>query len=62
MATRAITPKASVTGFPPEALEAPSVNDRMKVLVMGPLATPPESKATAVNMGGQKNDSARAMA
>ena len=53
MATRAITPKASSAGFPPLAPEAPRVNERIKVLVIGPLATPPESKAIPVKSLGQ---------
>ena len=55
MATMAMTPKASRTGFPPAALDAPSVNDKMNVEVMGPDATPPESKAIAVKSLGVKN-------
>ena len=33
-------------------------NGRMKQLVIGPLATPPESKAMAVYTGGTNSDSA----
>ena len=55
MATMAMTPKASRTGFPPAALDAPSVNDNMNVDVIGPEATPPESKAIAVKSFGVKN-------
>ena len=47
--------RASRTGFPPAALDAPSVNDKMNVEVMGPEATPPESKAIAVKSFGVKN-------
>ena len=55
MATMAMTPKASRTGFPPAAADAPSVNDNIKVEVIGPEATPPESKAIAVKSLGVKN-------
>lgn len=55
MATSAMTPNASVTGFPPDTAEAPNVKDKINVDVIGPDATPPESKAMAVNNGGQKN-------
>ena len=56
MATMAMTPKASSTGFPPAAWDAPSVNDNMNVEVIGPDATPPESKAMAVNSLGVEID------
>ena len=54
IATMAITPNASSTGFPPVAAEAPRVKERMKVEVMGPDATPPESNAMAVKSLGVK--------
>ena len=60
MAIMAMTPKASVMGLPPRACEAPRVKARMKVEAMGPEATPPESKAMAVNICGQKRVSPRA--
>ena len=50
----ATTPKASVIGLPPAEDDAPRVNDRMKVEDIGPEATPPASKAMAVNSFGQK--------
>ena len=53
MAIMAMTPNASVMGLPPRLWEAPRVKARMKVDAMGPEATPPESKAMAVNMRGQ---------
>ena len=62
MATMAMTPKASRTGFPPAALDAPSVNDKMNVEVMGPEATPPESKAIPTKSFGVINDKIRATA
>ena len=49
IATKAITPKESVPLF-----EAPIVNDKIKVEVKGPEATPPESKAIPVNKSGLK--------
>jgi hypothetical protein len=55
MAIRATIPKASESGFPPSATEAPKVKAKRKELDMGPLATPPESNAIAVKRGGQKN-------
>ena len=57
MATIATTPKASATKLPPTATQAPCANGSKKVAVMGPLATPPESKAIAVNIFGTKKDS-----
>ena len=56
MATMAMTPKASRTGFPPAALDAPSVNDNMNVDVIGPEATPPESNAIEEYIFGTIND------
>ena len=52
MATRATTPKASSITLPPMASQAPMAKGSRNVAVMGPLATPPESKAMPVNMGG----------
>ena len=60
MAIMAMTPKASVMGLPPRAEDAPRVKARIKVDAMGPEATPPESKAMAVNMFGQKRVSPNA--
>ena len=54
MATMAITPKASCTMLPPAALHAPTAKGSRNVAVMGPEATPPESKAMAVNIFGTK--------
>ena len=56
MATSATTPKASATRFPPSACDTPMQKGSMKAAVMGPLATPPESKAMAVKIRGTKND------
>lgn len=38
--------------FPPSASQAPRLSGSRKVVDIGPLATPPESKAMPVNMGG----------
>ena len=54
MATRAITPNPSTAGFPPQAPDAPSANERINVLVIGPEATPPESNAVGTNSLGAK--------
>ena len=53
IATRAITPKIS---FEPEPLQpaAPSAKERTNVEVIGPEATPPESKAMPVKSDGEK--------
>ena len=48
IATMATMPKASVMIFPPKAVQAPTAKGKMKVEVIGPLATPPESNATDV--------------
>ena len=56
MATMATMPKASVSMFPPRASQAPMARGSRKVAVMGPEATPPESKAMAVKMGGTTKD------
>ena len=48
IATIATTPKASLSGLPPITLLAPIMNCSIKVAVMGPEATPPESNAIAV--------------
>ena len=50
----ATTPKPSVATFPPTAAHAPSASGRTKLAVIAPEATPPESKAIAVNMSGTK--------
>ena len=60
IATIATRPNASVMTFPPSAALAPIANGSMNVAVSGPEATPPESKAMAVNVGGTKNASASA--
>ena len=44
----ATIPKASVITFPPIASQAPIAKGSIKVEVIGPLATPPESKAIPV--------------
>lgn len=62
MATRATTPKASRRILPPSALLAPMTNWSMNVAVIGPEATPPESKAMEVKIGGTKGISTSATA
>ncbi len=62
MATMATIPKASVTIFPPKASQAPIAKGRRKVAVMGPEATPPESKAMDVKIGGTTKERPRARA
>ena len=52
MATMATMPKASVSTLPPSASQAPMAKGSRKVAVMGPEATPPESKAMAVKTLG----------
>ena len=59
MATMATMPKASVIMLPPRAEQAPMAKGSRKVAVMGPLATPPESKAMPVKMAGTKKESPR---
>ena len=55
IATRAIMPKLSETRlFPSIALAAPWTKERMNVAVIGPDATPPESKAMPTNIFGTK--------
>ena len=54
MATRAITPNAPAAESVPFAEAAPIVNERINVLVIGPEATPPESKAIPIKSGGLK--------
>ena len=54
MATSATTPKASVARFPPAAVHSPIVIGSRKAAVIGPEATPPESKAIAVNSFGHR--------
>ena len=55
MATRAIMPKLLEMRLSPAvALAAPWTNERMKVAVIGPDATPPESKAMPTNIFGTK--------
>ena len=57
MATIATTPKASETilSIPPIASQAPIAKGSRNVAVIGPDATPPESKAIAVNSFGAAN-------
>ena len=62
MATMATIPNASFKMSPPRASHAPMAKGRRKVAVMGPEATPPESKAMDVKTGGTMKDSKRAMA
>ena len=54
--------RADLHPDPPTAAAAPSVKDKMNVLVIGPEATPPESKAMPTNSGGQNNERTRASA
>ena len=60
MATMATQPKASVSTLPPTAWQAPMAKGSRKVAVIGPEATPPESKAMAVKTLGTRKDSPRA--
>ena len=46
--------------LPPRVLHAPIAKGSIKVAVMGPEATPPESKAMAVKIGGTTKVSTRA--
>ena len=51
----ATMPKASVIILPPTALQAPMARGSRKAVVIGPEATPPESKAMLVyNWGTRK--------
>ena len=61
IATSATIPNASVITLPPAAVHAPIASGSMNVAVSGPDATPPESNAMAVNVGGTKNVRASAM-
>ena len=62
IATRAIMPKLSETRlFPSIALAAPWTKERMNVAVIGPDATPPESKAMPTNILGTRKVSVSAM-
>ena len=63
IATSATTPKASrkTASGPCRLMQTPTAKGRMKPEVIGPLATPPESKAMAVYMEGTNNESAREM-
>ena len=56
IATIATTPNASLTirSGPPIASQAPIANGSRKVAVIGPDATPPESKAIEVKIFGVK--------
>ena len=60
IAISAISPNASVPGFPPEPAEAPTVSVSIKVLDKGPVATLPESKPICVNKAGEKKVNKRA--
>ena len=62
MDTIATMPKASVTTLPPTAPQAPMAKGSRNVEVMGPLATPPESKAMPTNTTGTRRLSRRAAA
>ena len=62
MATMATTPNASEAMFPPTALHAPMASGSRNVAVIGPEATPPESNAMDVKIGGTKNIRIRAIA
>ena len=55
MATMATIPNASVIILPPSASHAPMAKGKRNVAVIGPEATPPESKAIAVKILGTKN-------
>ena len=62
MATRAIMPKLLEMRLSPAvALAAPWTNERMNVAVIGPDATPPESKVMPTNILGTKKVSVSAM-
>ena len=61
IATIATSPKASVITLPPIAVLIPMAKGSIKVAVSGPDATPPASKAMAVNVGGTKNASPSAI-
>ena len=61
-AIMAMSPNASVPGFPPTASDAPMSRASTKVLDSGPDATPPESKAMAVKRRGHAKLSAIAAA
>ena len=61
IATSVTRPKASVMMLLPGiAWQAPMAKGSMKVAVRGPEATPPESKAMAVKVGGTNSASTRA--
>ena len=60
MATMATMPKASVMILPPTALQAPVARGSRNVVVMGPEATPPESKAMLVYSWGTRKVRPRA--
>ena len=60
-ATNATTPKASVIKFPPVARQAPMLKGKRKVLVIGPDATPPESKAIPTKILGTTRDRTKAI-
>ena len=61
IATSATTPKASrkTASAPCSAAHTPMAKGRIKPEVIGPLATPPESKAIAVYTGGTNSANAK---
>ena len=62
IATIATSPNASRSTLPPSAVLAPMTNWSMNVAVIGPEATPPESKAIAVYISGTKKERISAIA
>ena len=56
IATIATTPNAPDTTSPPTPVHTPMDIGNRKVAVIGPEATPPESNAMAVKIGGTKKD------
>ena len=54
MATMATNPKPCVAKSPPNAEHTPNAKGSKKLAVIAPEATPPESKAIAVNISGTK--------
>ena len=60
-ATKATIPKASVIKLPPRASHTPMLSGSKNVEVIGPLATPPESKAIPIKISGTSLDKIKAM-
>ena len=56
-AMSATTPKASVKIFPPSVVQRPIEKGIKKVVVIGPVATPPESNASGTKFAGTKIES-----